>query len=81
MVVSNAARFGQNAVALSHSIDVLYPDLTGSRGAREPVISVRQARMTSLVRERGERPLQELALDEWRQRSRDRSSERSDRSR
>jgi hypothetical protein len=78
---SNSARFGQNAAALSHSIDVLYPDLTGSRGVREPVISVRQARMTSLVRERGDRPLQERALDEWRQRSRDRSSERSDRSR
>ncbi len=76
---SNAARFGQNAAALSHSIDALYPELRGSRGVREPVISVREARMTSLVRERGERPLQELALDQCRQRSRDRSIERSDR--
>ncbi len=77
----NAARFGQDAVALSRAIDALYPDLTGARGVREPVISVREARMTALVRERGERPLQGRSLEEWRQRSRDRSTERSDRSR
>jgi hypothetical protein len=78
---SNAARFGQNATTLARSIDALYPDLAGARGVREPVISVRDARMTALVRERGERPLQERALEEWHQRSRDRSSERSERSR
>jgi hypothetical protein len=78
---SNAARFGQDAGELTRSVDTLYPGLAGARGVREPVISVREARMTSLVRERGDRPLQENALDQWRQRSRDRSSERSDRSR
>jgi hypothetical protein len=66
---------------LTRSIDALYPELGGARGVREPVISVREARMTSLVRERGERPLQGRALEEWRQRSRDRSTERSERSR
>jgi hypothetical protein len=78
---SNATRFGQSATALTRSIDALYPDLAGARGVREPVISVREARMTALVRERGERPLQERTFEEWRQRSRDRSSERSERSR
>jgi hypothetical protein len=77
----NAARFGQSATAVTRSIDALYPELAGARGVREPVISVREARMTALVRERGERPLQERALEEWRQRSRERSAERSERSR
>jgi hypothetical protein len=78
---SNAVRYGQDATSLSHSIDSLYPELSGARGVREPVISVRQARMTSLVRERGERPLATRDLEEWRQRSRDRSTDRSERSR
>jgi hypothetical protein len=78
---ANAARFGQDAGALTIAIDTLYPGLGGSRGVREPLTSVREARMTSLVRERGERPLQEQALNQWRQRSRDRSIERSERSR
>ena len=78
---SNSARFGQNAASLARSIDSLYPELMGSRGVRETVISVRQARMTSLVRERGDRPLMNNELDRWRQRSRDRSAERSERSR
>lgn len=78
---SNAARFGQDARVLTASIDALYPELAGARGVREPTISVRDARMTALVRERGERPLDGRELEEWRQRSRERSTSRSERSR
>ncbi len=77
---SNAARFGQSSTSVSRSVDSLYPDLAGARGVREPSISVREARMTALVRERGPRPLESDDLERWRQRSRD-SRERSERSR
>jgi hypothetical protein len=78
---ANAARFGQDAQDLTRAVDALYPALLGARGVREPTMSVREARMTALVRERGERPLGDRELDEWRQRSRERSTSRSDRSR
>jgi hypothetical protein len=78
---SNAARFGQGSDALTRAVDSLYPGLVGARGVREPSISVREARMTVQVRDRGARPLDSLDLERWRQRSRDESRERSGRSR
>jgi hypothetical protein len=78
---SNAARFGQSSAAVTHAVDSLYPELSGARGVREPLISVREARMTAQVRVRGARPLEQPDLDRWRQRSRDESRERSERSR
>jgi hypothetical protein len=78
---SNAARFGQHPAAVTRAIDSLYPELTGSRGVREPSISVRAARMTEHVRQRGSRPLETPDLERWRQRSRDDPRSRSERSR
>ena len=78
---SNAARFGQDSATLNQAVDDLYPQLAGGGGVREPTISVREARLTSLVREHGERPLERGDFTAWRQRSRDLSRERSDRSR
>jgi len=78
---SNAARFGQDPAALTQAVNDLYPQLAGGAGVREPTISVREARMTGIVREHGERPLERDDFAAWRQRSRDRSRERSDRSR
>jgi hypothetical protein len=78
---SNAARFGQAPGDVSRAVDSLYPELLGSRGVREPSISVREARMTARVRERGARPLETPELERWCQSSRDESRERSERSR
>lgn len=78
---SNAARFGQDHTALTNAVNDLYPQLTGGGGVREPTISVREARMTALVRQHGERPLEGRDFAAWRQRSRDLSRDRSDRSR
>jgi hypothetical protein len=78
---SNAARFGQSAQAVTRAVDSLYPELTGAGGVREPAISVREARMTAQVRARGARPLESRDLERWRQRSRDESRSRSERSR
>ncbi|MEO9180108.1 MAG: relaxase domain-containing protein, partial [Acidimicrobiales bacterium] len=78
---SNAARFGQDPSALALAVDDLYPQLAGGGGVREPMISVREARMTALVREYGERPLERGDFAAWRQRSRDLSRNRSERSR
>jgi hypothetical protein len=77
---SNAAVYGHDPKVSAVAIDDLYPMLLGARGVREPTIGVRAVRMTSLVRERGARPLSGPDLVQWRQRSRDRS-DRSDRSR
>jgi hypothetical protein len=78
---ANAARFGQSPAAVTRAVDSLYPELSGSRGVREPSISLRGARMTARVREGGARPLETPDLERWRQRSRDESRERSERSR
>lgn len=78
---SNAARFGQSSTAVTRAVDSLYPELAGARGVREPSISVREARMTAQVRERGARPLEAPDLERWRQRSRDDPRSRSERSR
>lgn len=78
---SNAARFGQSHQALTRAVDELYPQLAGGGGVREPTISVREARMTSLIRAHGDRPLADRDLADWRQRSRDRSRDGSERSR
>lgn len=78
---SNAARFGQHPAAVSRSIDALYPGLSGAGGVREASISVREARMTAQVRQRGDRPLETPELERWRQRSRDEPRSRSERSR
>ena len=76
---ANAAVFGANPRQVQSTIDRLYPELTHSRGVREVTIGLREARMTALVRERGARPLHEVELVRWHQRSRERSL--SDRSR
>ena len=76
---ANAAVFGASTRQVDHNIDRLYPKLGHSRGVRESAIGVGEARMIQLVRERGARPLGEIELDQWHQRSRERS--RSDRSR
>ena len=78
---SNAARFGQSAASVTRAVDSLYPELSGAGGVREPSISVREARMIARVRERGARPLAASDLERWRQRSRDESRDRSERSR
>jgi hypothetical protein len=61
----------------------LYPSLIESRGVRETTVGLAQARMTGVVRAMGSRPLNEVELGDWRQRSRERSvgPDRSDRSR
>jgi hypothetical protein len=73
---ANAASFGAPAEDVTRSIDVLYPSLQSSRGVRESSIGLGEARMTSLVRERGPRPLVSRDLDQWAQRSKERSIER-----
>ncbi len=82
---SNAASFGQHPQRADAALADLFPSLGGARGVREPTISVREARMTSLVREHGPRPLEDPELARWRQRSRERSldesRDRSERSR
>lgn len=78
---SNAARFGQSSESMTRAVDALYPQLAGARGVREPSIGVREARMTAHVRERGARPLEMSDLDRWRQRSREESLSRTERSR
>jgi hypothetical protein len=78
---SNAATYGNDPAAGTVAINDLYPKLQGGRGVREPTIGVGEARMTKLVREHGARPLSAPELAQWRQRSKDRSRSRSDRSR
>ncbi|MGB8197966.1 MAG: relaxase domain-containing protein [Acidimicrobiales bacterium] len=78
---SNAARFGQSPIAVERAVDTLYPTLRGARGVREPSISVREARMTAQIRERGARPLETPELEQWSHRSRDDPRSRSERSR
>lgn len=78
---ANAATFGLDARELSRGVASLFPSLEGSRGVHEPTIPVREARMTERVRTNGPRPIGERELELWRQRSREISRERSDRSR
>ncbi len=70
---ANAASYGVRSDEVTRSIDELFPTLRTSRGVREHSVGVREARMTSLVRERGPRPLASHELEDWRQRSRARS--------
>ena len=70
---ANAANYGVRSEEVMRSIDELFPSLRASRGVREQSIGVREARMTGLVRERGARPLASREIDDWRQRSRERS--------
>jgi len=70
---SNAASFGVRSEEVTRSIDELFPTLRTSRGVREQTVGVREARMTGLVRERGARPLASQEMEDWRQRSRERS--------
>lgn len=88
---ANAATFGLTSRNLDASIDMLYPSLAHSRGVRESVLGLREARMIAEVREHGPRPLDARALSQWRQRDLasdrfhqrelDRECSRSDRSR
>jgi hypothetical protein len=70
---ADAASYGVRTEEVTRSIDELFPALRTSRGVREESIGVREARMTGLVRERGARPLASREIDNWRQRSRERS--------
>jgi len=78
---ANASVFGVSARDLNAAVDDHYPGLSSGRGVHEATIGVRDARMTALVRERGERPITRAMTDEWRQRSRPSIRSRSDRSR
>ena len=61
---SNAARFGQSAVRGDTRGRRALPDVERARGAcAKPSISVREARMTARVRERGARPLETPDLE------------------
>ncbi len=78
---ADAATFGTPGRDLALAVDSLYPKLTGARGVREPTLGVTEVRMTSLVRDRGARPLDPPALHSWRQRERELGRSRSERSR
>ena len=77
---ANAATFGQDPARLRRSIAELYPELEGPGGVRERTIPVREARMTTSVRELGPRPI-DGDLGPWRQRSRELPRSRDGRSR
>jgi len=78
---ANGATFGRQAPSVSASVDHWYPGLRDSRGIRETLISVREARMITMTRERGARPLDVRDLDRWRQRPSIRSRDGEGRSR
>lgn len=78
---ANGATFGREPASVSQSVDHWYPRLRESRGIRESLLSVREARMIAETRERGPRPLDVRDLEQWRQRSLVRSREGADRSR
>ncbi len=72
---ANAAPFGREAREVTAAVDLLYPGVRESRGVREGTVSVREARMYSLTRELGARPLAPGELELWLQRSRERARE------
>ncbi|MGC8511238.1 MAG: relaxase domain-containing protein [Acidimicrobiales bacterium] len=78
---SDATVFGQDAVALSRGVDLLYPTLRDSRGLQAPGLGVADARLTGVVRDHGPRPLEYDDLERWRYRSRERSRDGAERSR
>ena len=78
---ANASVYGVSARDLTAAVDSHYPDLSGARGVHESTIGLREARMTALVREHGERRLARESGDEWRQRANPSLRSRSDRSR
>ena len=79
--VAHATPFGADVVELQKTFDLYYPSLIDSRGWREEVISPRAAGMSDLIHERGPRPTELAAAVSWHQRSRERSRDRSERSR
>jgi hypothetical protein len=78
---ANAATWGSDARDVTNSVDRLYPMESDSRGVREVMMSVREARMIAATRVRGPRPLRAREIDSWLQRSREISREPSGRSR
>lgn len=78
---ADAAPFGQKSSDLTRALDALYPRLRAGGGVHEATIGVREARMMNTVRELGPRPLDRSEFDQWRQRSRERSRSRDERSR
>lgn len=78
---ANAAPFGVHPHELEKSVDQLYPSFSGSRGVRESVVGVGEARMISEVRRHGPRPLAAPDLSRWRQRDLEVERSRSVRSR
>ena len=77
---ADAAVFGHEPTSLERAVDATYPSLGTGLGVRETSISVREARMTRQVRERGPRPIDSRDLEAWRHRERGERS-RSERSR
>ena len=69
---ADAAVFGTPARDVATAVDTLASWGEG-RGVREGSTGVRDVRMIAQVRERGPRPLLPEELEQWRQRSRDRS--------
>jgi len=78
---ANAAPFGVHPKELETSVNQLYPSLSGSRGVRESMVGVHDARMISDVRRHGPRPLTAPDLPRWRQRDLESERSRSARSR
>jgi hypothetical protein len=78
---ANAAVYGVAPKTLSELVDTHYPELRDARGLESPLLSRDAARQVALVQERGPRPLDLAATQEWRQRSRERSLEYTPRSR
>lgn len=72
---SDAAVTGHDPHEVRASIASLYPELGAARGVRETTLGVHRARQIELVREGGARPLAIVELEQWRQRSRERSRE------
>ena len=78
---ADAAVFGAEAREVDRCVDLLHPNRARSRGVREDVVSVTEARATALVRERGPRPLTTREMELWCQRSVVRSRDGVERSR
>lgn len=66
---ADAAPFGQEPHDLTRQLDESYPGLGTRGGVYEPTLPVREARMITLIRQHGPRPLEQGQFDQWRERS------------
>jgi hypothetical protein len=62
---AHAATFGVPGNTVSEAVDLLYPGIAGHRGFAEELRLSRALLSTTLVNERGPRPLEMTALQEW----------------